>query len=305
MDINSLITKKTSRDGELVACCPYCIIRHGSEDTKYHLGISLNKGVYHCFRCGASGSLNKEQLKYQTQKNPTLEDLKNRLNKVFEKKNSNFIDLDFISVKIDKVSTPIAYNYMLERGFTEQDLEHYKIRVGKEYEVNYRKVFKWVGRIIFPFFNSEGNCVYITGRSYTGKEPKYFNSEGDRSSLVFNLNSIQEEEPVILCEGIISSISAQKSTGVTSLALLGKSATWKQLNKIRSKTSKIYLCIDADTTQQEKKEIIIKLRKLRFEIYNINLPLLYNESGKKLKDPDDYKNQFFHFYKKAQRVIFI
>jgi len=45
--------------GDYSFCCPMCISRSRSKtrDTKYKLMINIGKGIYHCYRCKASGSL--------------------------------------------------------------------------------------------------------------------------------------------------------------------------------------------------------------------------------------------------------
>lgn len=41
--------------GETRYNCPFCILIGKTPDTKGHLYVNWSKGVYHCFRCGASG----------------------------------------------------------------------------------------------------------------------------------------------------------------------------------------------------------------------------------------------------------
>lgn len=49
LDISKLSLRRRGR--ELVGDCPFC------QDRRHHLHVNLDKGVYHCFRCGASGRI--------------------------------------------------------------------------------------------------------------------------------------------------------------------------------------------------------------------------------------------------------
>ncbi|MHB8927798.1 MAG: DUF3854 domain-containing protein [Bacillota bacterium] len=49
LDITTLSLRRRGR--ELVGDCPFC------QDRRHHLHVNLAKGVYHCFRCGASGKV--------------------------------------------------------------------------------------------------------------------------------------------------------------------------------------------------------------------------------------------------------
>ena len=64
LDVFSLPHKKGSKPDEYIVCCPFCLERKGSADYKYHMGVDLKRGVYHCFRCDASGKISSEQKEY-------------------------------------------------------------------------------------------------------------------------------------------------------------------------------------------------------------------------------------------------
>lgn len=57
LDLSGLALKSAG-NGEVRANCPFC------GDTGGHLWINRNKGLYHCFRCGASGRIDGEGAKH-------------------------------------------------------------------------------------------------------------------------------------------------------------------------------------------------------------------------------------------------
>ena len=285
--------------------CPYCIKVIGKEDTKYHLNFNTLKQVYRCSRCDTSGRLSdlKElNLITDNNKKTDLESIKNKIKGLFNKRTNLDFDLETISWPLNEEKSPIAYNYMKVRGFADEDIFKYSLRVGIPYfdEGKGYLVQKWRGRILFPFMDNNQRCVYIVGRTYIGADPRYLNSEGTKSTLVYNLQNVTGDT-CIICEGIVSSIKAQKATGVPAVALLGKSSSKYQLSLIRSKASTIYLSLDSDTIPSDKEKIIKELIKLGAKVKLITLP--YKELGdRKLKDPDDYFLIYNDLFKSAEEI---
>jgi len=276
-----------SKKGEYLTCCPFCVKNGKTPDVDYKLGFNVYKKIYHCYRCGSKGSLNEmEQLLYLVDHHvPEASDLRNKLNGLFngrDHSDSDSIDLDELSWPIDPVNTPIAFNYMIDRGFTQGEMGYYNIRVGKE--------GKWSGRVIFPFIENS-ICRYIVGRSINGATPRYVNSSGSKSSLVYNYDNIQNS--CIICEGIISSISAERATGIPSVALLGKSISRIQASKIRTKCKEVWLSLDGDCKDGEVDKVLDVLIKSGLRVWSVRLP--------QDKDPDDLKEDYLNYFSMAKR----
>lgn len=285
---------------EIFVNCPFCEKRGKGSDTKYHLGVNTTKGVYHCFRCDAAGRLKDvRELAMLAPVDPSrdLDAIRFKLKNMFESSTPKDVDLDEISWALDS-GTPMAYKYMIDRGFTPQDIIKYNLRVGRpyfDYDQN-KEINKYSGRIIFPFM-SEGKCVYFCARSINGGEPKYLNSEGSKSFLVYNIDNVVNE--CIICEGVISSIAAERATGVPCVAILGKAMSLFQLTRIRSKCNKVYLSLDGDTGEESAK--LLKRLVSKFdEVYYVKLP---NEPNR--KDPDQIGTEYKEFFQKAERIRLI
>lgn len=300
----NIVPGSSKKPGEYFMKCPFCELRGYGPDKGHRLGFNIYTGVYHCFRCRATqktnGAFNKlEELALLSNQNENdylendLTPIRERVNRLFLKPKIKQYNLDDVSLPLTEEDTPFAYSYLANRGFTDRDIIKYTLRVGKVYfdENLGRDVKKWSGRIIFPFIEG-GNVAYLIGRAYAGKEPKYLNSSGNRSYIVYGLDKVMGE--CILCEGIISSISAEKWTGIPSVATLSKTITKQQLSRIRTKCNKIWLSLDGDVLVDEKIPILKELLSLGFEVYNIDLP--------QDKDPDDLGEDYLTYFKEAKKV---
>ncbi len=297
MGLSVIPGAKHKEGDEFYMCCPFCIKRGKTPDTNYKLGFNVRKNIFHCHRCGEHGPLkNLNQL-------AILADYRDyggvdQLKKMIEEKNHiNFepvvVDLDKISFKFDQVETPFAWAYMINRGYTEQELRKMDLRVGKAYlDAQGREIQKWKGRIIFPFFY-EGKCIYAVGRSYNGKEPRYLNESLPKGLVVYGLDEIQGRI-VILCEGVISAHAAHRATGISAVAVLGKDPLDLQLSRIRNKCEVIYISLDGDVEPIKKQRLTKRLSKMGFKVWDVELP-----DG---SDPDDLKSDYLTYFQKARKL---
>ena len=295
--------KRGSGQYEYFMCCPFCISRVGKQDTSYKLGFNTKLKVYSCFRCGARPSetglystIFEDQELDSSEIPKTIQEMYEFLNS--KKKGLKYrekIELDLISDPISQLHTPIAYSYMTnERGFSDQELLRYNIRVGHSYVKDNQKKFEWKGRILFPLFY-ESEPVYIVGRSYPlNYKPKYRNSAHDKRNLIYNLDNVGGDT-VILCEGIVSAIAAERATGVVAVALLGKTILEGQIaTLIRKGIRKVYLSLDGGVTEKDSAHLRKKLIKRGIDLWEVFLP--------KGEDPDDLGNDYLIYFKDAKKL---
>jgi DNA primase len=284
--------------------CPFCHEAGKGADTKAHLYINLQNGLYFCQRCQAKGRFQSEIDEFSLYQNPSFkfdyDKLKQRAKNLFTYSSSpSLIDLNEISWPVTD-ETPFAKAYLEERNFTPKDIETYNIRVGKPfYDTRIKNENnKWSGRILFPYFLN-GACLYVVGRSYNDKDPKYLNSSGPKGLVVYGLDQVQGE--CIICEGIISRHTAARVTGKSTVCTLGKTMSRLQMALIRSKCKKVWVSYDADLTDYERRSTVKRLLKTGFEVWEVLIPLTM-VGDKKLKDPDDYKEEYLQFFNEAKRV---
>lgn len=246
--------------------CPFCISRIGTRDTKKHLNVSFKKNLYHCFRCGAKPSLcgRLSMLNYDDSALKILCHTE-------EEKTKEILDLNIISKEIRENS--LAHKYLLARGITDEEIIKYHMRVGIPYEQGKTLNRKWQNRIIIPYLVND-KCHYIVARSMDGRKPKYLNSSGQKTRIVYGIHHVSGQ--AILCEGIISSIAATRKTGIPALAMLGKTISDWQASTIARKCNRIYVCLDGGV---DPSLVAKKLVNHGVEVYTVSLP---NDS-----DPDE------------------
>jgi hypothetical protein len=290
---------KVTAAGEIRINCPFCVSKGKGPDTKFHLYVNLEKQVFNCYRCASAGSSFKLKNLLTVSSTPVkanFSDLRAKLTSMFKVKPVSEFDLDYISWPIDAPECPIGYKYMKDRGFTDEEMSKYHLRVGKNFKdaKTDETVRKWAGRILFPFFEHE-QVVFMVGRSYTNKDPKYVNSAGSKAHVVYGLDRVTNGE-CILCEGIISAIAAERTTGMPAISCLGKGATRWQLSKIRTKTQKVFVALDntSDVSEKDRKQLNRSLLRMGIEVWEVLPP-----EG---KDPDDAGEEFLDCFKAARRV---
>lgn len=291
--LGNLEYRNGSSEHEVFINCVFCAKERGHADEDFKLGINLSSGLFHCFKCGASNRNHTlkvlENLEFYGDNHSPINDLTDKLKQVY-KKPEFAVDIDEFSVPVCEEETPMSYIYLTQkRKFTDQMIADNNIRSGipfravtKQGEEYMSK--KWCGRVVFPFFES-GVCKYAVGRSYGDKEPRYYNTANGKGKFIYGLDKVVDGK-AILCEGIISSLAAEKHSGITGISTLGKYATEVQMTKIRTKVSKIYLCLDGDVTIEDRKRLRSQAKEFKFpKIYEIFMP--------KDCDPDDTTTEVF------------
>lgn len=221
--------------------CPRCVERgEPRPDRKYRLHVCIENqsgkfGTFHCFRCGYAGRAKKGGIEFD---GAVLRNRREAIaaNKVVPQEAK--LPADFIPI----MKRMNAYDYLINRGLTDDDIEYYGIGIA-------------MGRIVFPDYNVDGDLVYWVSRAYDRSIPKYLNCPVSRDRQIYNLGRWLNEklDTLTICEGPISAICA----GRDAVATYGKLISQPQVDILRSlPAKKVYIALDPDA----KKEAI-KLAK--------------------------------------------
>lgn len=284
--------KSGSLPGEYQCICPSC-----GERTFY---VNLISRKFICFRetCGIKGSLNDEGCSEITY-SPSLLELKKAVHGLFSRSRlePEPLNLDLFSDPITKNSMkdiPFAMEYLKRRKFSIEDIFRYRLRIGKKYydRENEKVVKVWQNRIIFPFYDTD-TPLYAIGRSYNGMNPKYLNTKGEKSVVVYNIDKIKNRT-CIICEGLISSIFAEKYSGISAVCILGCYISEFQFYQIRSAVDKVYISLDGGV---DVKSMCDRFMKSGCETYFVDLP--------KGVDPDECGPDYIKYIQNAKQVRII
>lgn len=275
----------TSNIAQYVTHCPNCAAL-GKRHDDYKLSISLEKNVYHCYRCGCSGKVTSLLKGYVNSGNL----IRYRMNfKDQEFSDSGNVLISSELMDYNNISNPIdcyminAVNYLKKRHISLDDVQKYNIRIGKGLYKN---------RILIPTYDREGNIVYLTARDYVNKDPeqKYYNPPGSHKALaVWNIQNITKDDIVVITEGVFSGLAATRNlkNKAKAVSIFGKSVSEAQVRMISEVNPKeIVLCFDGDVS---KKEIVSNFNKFR-RIYHGDMSVLKLDGN---DDPDSIEKTLF------------
>lgn len=224
--------------------CPFCILRGRTADTGFKLYISINKDVYHCFRCDSAGRTSRlfpQLASYGTVFDRTV---------VEDDKQLESLPEGFRLRELPEGH--VARNFIQNRGFTCDELDSKVL-----YCPEYRKGNLSFGqRILFPIAQF-GSYRGFQARALDNKEPKYIGATSMvKKTILYNFDEafLQDEELVIV-EGFFDCLKV----GSTGVAVMGKAVSDEQLRLIRlGRFKRVVVLLDKDA-KKEVKETAAKL----------------------------------------------
>ena len=240
LELDRKLGKHRRSGREFTYCCPYCKYRKKSKDTHYHLYINLDlvineeKGWFNCYRCSVTGPI--RFLLGDKHKVDNTTNLKNWKQVV----NQKLIGVQKEEIRPKKADLPLDYDtlfigsmahqYLLSRGLVNADINFYQIGCGSKdlrgMEKSDRQSYAGSGRIIFPDFDEEGNCIFWVARSYVGHQIKYKNCSASARDKIYNYSYVvNNHKTIIITEGPISAIMAARNA----VGIYGKGITEEQI----------------------------------------------------------------------------
>ncbi|MDN4607043.1 DNA primase [Sporosarcina highlanderae] len=175
------------------------------------------------------------------------------------------------------------------KKFEMKEMERAGLCVMKNDGTGYFDRFR--GRIMFPLHDDNGNVVGFSGRilSESKEEAKYLNSPEtpifEKSHLLYNFHharlNVRKSGKVILFEGFMDTIAAEKVGIMNSVAVMGTSLSDTHLTKLKRIANQLIICCDGDDAGWEaaKRFALLSAQKG----LNAQIALL---PGK--MDPDEY-----------------
>ncbi len=211
-----------------------------------------------------------------------------------------------------------ALDYLLERGFTREQIETHQIGwampnwdtlsillerkgfdleemadsgliIQKESDGSYFDRFR--GRIMFPIRDENGKTIAFSGRilNTDGEDAKYLNSPETpifhKSQVLYNLDkaraSIRKSRQVILMEGFIDVLAANRAGVYNAVATMGTSLTAQHITKLKRLVQQVTVCYDGDNAGFEAAKRAAQM--LHDEQLKVEVSVLPDKL-----DPDEY-----------------
>lgn len=249
--------------GEFLFHCPFC------NHHKPKLSLNVEKNVYKCWVCDASGrnirrlvkkfgnwSLLKEWDRFSRKIDFSEFDEK-LLFEFSDEEEQQVVQLPKEYQALHKREIPLTLrrplNYLRSRGLTDFDLAYWKVGFCE------KGIYK--DRLVVPSFGDSGSPNYFITRAFDKNVwPAYKNPKASRN-IVFNELFIDWDQDIVITEGVFDAIVS----GPNSVPLLGSTMTENSLllRKLIENDSTVYLALDPDAYEKELK--IMKLL-LDFEI---------------------------------------
>ena len=147
-------------------------------------------------------------------------------------------------------------NYLLGRGYTEEELVEAGLTVEKEEGGSYDR---FRNRLLFPICDIQGRVTGFGARVLDDSLPKYINSPQtpifDKSSSLYGIDkaksAIRKKNLVIIVEGYMDVLTAHQHGWQNVVGSMGTSLTEKQVEGMKRLTNNITLALDADLAGEE------------------------------------------------------
>lgn len=276
---NRLYFRNVKRTGDnLMLTCPF---HTNGAERKPSLGINIHTGLFNCFTCHESGSIDvfvSKCFRYEDNGEYGRKWLLDLFSdNIYENRQG-------LQLQERKVYVPPKYvteeeldnyrwyhKYMWKRRLTPELVEFFDIG----YDSN-------TDCITIPVNDLSGNCVFIARRSVKGK---FFNYPKDVDKPIFGLDKCYNAKTIFICESVFNATTIW-SYGLKAVALLGTGSKYQYDILSKCGVRKFYLCFDGDNAGKRGAERFIKNVKT-----NANIVVVEMLEGKDVNDISE--QQFF------------
>lgn len=222
--------ERKGRAPEIRICCPFCIENGESADTRFRLGINLQRSVAHCYNCEyRSGGVRK-----------TAKDLAKAFGVSYDLHAALLKREEKERVEAEKPvprGLPDAYEpfrrgydeiqeaalvFLQSRGVTTSQIEAHKI--------GYAAAGPMAWRVLLPVIGRDGAIYGCVGRDFSGQSSvKYLNTPG----MKLMWGAERKASVAILAEGVFDALRIERALpNVVALARLGTAITADQLEQL-------------------------------------------------------------------------
>lgn len=240
---------------EIIINCPFC--KH-----KFKVYINVIHGMFHCFRCGEAGSINR-LIEYTPQKAHVE-------TPVFQALPTDVVMPGTLVELTSLDSDHPALKYIRNRNFNITELNDvYGVRYcaeGQVFAERYdttntlifpmwmnNKLIGWQSRLLYnPDELTDDDCAAMgmiqdEDGDYV-KPPKYWTSPGfEKGRVLFNNDWARHSDVVVVCEGTFDAMAV----GKCAVATLGKGVTDMQARLIEAYWQVVILLLDPGDADDE------------------------------------------------------
>ncbi len=256
---------KHSTRGWVNTHCPFCT---GSQD--FHLGIHIESGVSHCWRCGPHNTANVISKILHIPVSQAYQILeKYQYGTPYKSRNSR-IEEPRVNIQPFKLPNPCqklniaGRRYLRNRGFNSKQLER-DWNLLQTPPISYLDKIDYGNRIIVPIY-WKGEMVSFQGRDITGRHNrKYlacpsYREKVKHSDIVYgHPDTLGYTDTLILVEGVFD----VWRLGKMAVCTFGTSLKLPQILNLKPLANNFIILYDAEKTAQEQaRQLSVKLKAL-------------------------------------------
>lgn len=232
--------------------CPSNKCKH--DHNKYNLWFNSKDNIYQCWKCKYRGDVYKVVGDYGSKDD--VDRLQMILPRTFLSVKKNALDLFTEDIGDENFNCKLPYGF--KKLSWDSKTEMYKkalkylldrkvdMNLIEKYNIGYTEKGskKYINRIIFPSYDSNGNLNYFVARSFVGDKPSYTGPNSNqipKDKIIFNESNINFDLPVYLVEGVFDMVPLYNC-----VPMLGKFPSKPLLRKLVEHKSRVVICMDED-----------------------------------------------------------
>lgn len=251
--------------------------------------INNEKGIYHCFGCGAHGDIFTLMVKhFKLEFKDVVRELAQRFN--LKITNFNFKGREKLLMTMEEACkiyesnlTEEALDYLIKRGLKEESIKKFRLGFSKGNTVvdnlmSKGHVFEEInkcgialddgrdrfkGRIIFPILDRSKKVIGFSGRAINDEQPKYLNSPEteifQKSMHLFAENFLEPSLPVVLVEGYMDVIAMYQLGFKNIVGSMGTAVSAGQILSILRISDSLLIMLDGDNAGRKAVFTVLKL----------------------------------------------
>ena len=255
--------RRPSRKGWVRANCPFCELSTGKADKKQCLGLRVDTGGWHCFRCGAAGYLHmgEEELAEVANKRPaalTLEEATRAIEPP-----DGFVPL----FEDDDFAGDFFRSYLTGTGRTEDGERKRELPEAVCRAAGIGAVYSGCGsdcragdpprrcircrirgRVVVPILDADGPWLGWSARAVFSSSRKYLYPEDmARADILYNRRalSVETDKPALVVEGVFDALALWPDA----VAVLGKPSE-PQKEMLRAAARPVVTVMDGDAWRE-------------------------------------------------------
>lgn len=289
MDLLGIKYRKSTQT-ELQISCPF------HQDKKPSCYVSLTKGVYHCFSCGRSGSVEQlfRDLTGQSlwkvlginSKSDPISQYAFTASRNFQPETQESLKLKSVYLNFDSSKFVNAYDdpdcaaYLQARGILPEIAAAMHMKYCENVKINNTRFYR---RLLIPAYEAN-SLISIEGRRIfpDDPDPKVLYPKATTVNTLYDLDNLDRDERLYACEGLMDlAVLRSCPTFKNSTSIFGANVTNRQL-QLFSQFKEIVYIPDSDAAGQKTVEKLIEA-ELPLQI----LPLPKEVNGIPIKDIGD------------------